>query len=562
MATLCRFCIFVDQAVPIKTFRLAPSLAGRSGLEIFLDSANKESPMRKICALEYLSMPKPKRAWFKFCSFFLNIPSAIGGFVKSIPSKLWVLLQKIGMWFSTFIDALRYGNFKTKISLLAWGAGCFAYGQIGRGLMFSLYEVAFILYMIFFGWQYLSRIALDKSKLVALNDIKSEYGGTGGKHYDNTFSILLYSLLTIIIILLTLVVIINSVKQAYDNQLSYAIAKRMATTRDDVNQLLNHKFHITILAFPSLTLVVFTVIPLLFMILVAFTDFHQTTMPPANLFTWVGFDNFKAVITGEATSGTLAQNAEKYAHTFWYILRWTLVWAVIATFSNLFGGMFVAILINKKGIRLKKLWRTCLVTVIAVPQFVSLLLVSKMFITDGGIINYLLQFRLGLEPVKWLNGSRTMAQFVIIMVNLWVGVPYTVLTCTGILMNIPSDLYEAAKIDGANPFKMFAKITFPYMMFVLGPSTITAFVSNINNFNIIFLLTNGTGASGQSAAAGLVTSAGDLDLLITWLYRMTVDKSDYDMASVIGILLFVVIAFFSLIAYSRIGSVKNEEDFQ
>ena len=127
-------------------------------------------------------------------------------------------------------------------------------------------------------------------------------------------------------------------------------------------------------------------------------------------------------------------------------------------------------------------------------------------------------------------------------------------------MNIPSDLYEAAKIDGANPIKTFTKITFPYMMFVLGPSMITSFTGNINNFNMIFLLTGGS--SGVSAQAGLVSSAGDLDLLITWLYKMTVDRSDYDMASVIGILLFIVIAFFSLIAYSRVGSVKNEEDFQ
>ena len=77
---------------------------------------------------------------------------------------------------------------------------------------------------------------------------------------------------------------------------------------------------------------------------------------------------------------------------------------------------------------------------------------------------------------------------------------------------------------------------------------------------MIYLLTGGS--SGVSAQAGLVSSAGDLDLLITWLYKMTVDRSDYDLASVIGILLFIVIAFFSLIAYSRVGSVKNEEDFQ
>ncbi len=510
--------------------------------------------MRRVSSLEYLSMTKPRRAWYKFYSFFLNIPSAIGRFFAAIPAKVWALLQKIGAWFSTFIDALRYGNLQTRLSAVIWGFGCFAYGQIGRGVLFAVYEVAFVLFMIFFGSVYLADFGTLGTKQMQTTD-----RGTPIGDYDDSFMILLCSILTIIVIAFTVVVFINSVKQAYDNQLSYAIAKRMRTMKDDINSFKNDKFHLTILAFPSLTLVVFTVLPLIFMILVAFTNYHRSTMPPKNLFTWVGFDNFKVMLTGEGM-GAMAQDARAYMHTFWYILEWTLIWAVIATFSNLFLGMFVAILINKKGIRLKKLWRTCLVTVIAVPQFISLLLVSKMFISDGGIINYLLKYVLGLEPVKWLDGSRTMAQFVIIIVNLWVGVPFTVLTCTGILMNIPSDLYEAAKIDGASPFKMFAKITFPYMMFVLGPSVITSFTGNINNFNIIFLLTGGK--SGVYASANLVSSAGDLDLLITWLYKMTVDTSDYDMASVIGILLFVVISFFSLIAYSRVGSVKNEEDFQ
>lgn len=510
--------------------------------------------MRKISALEYLAMPKFSRFWTKLWYSICAIPSAIAKFFKSIPAKLSVLFGKIGSWFSGVIDAFRYGNTATRLSAVVWGAGCFAYRQFGRGLLFILYEIAFVLYMIFFGGHYIGKLGTLGTIKMETND----YGVPIGD-YDNSFKILLYSMLTIVVILFTVVMFFMSVKQAYDNQISYSVAKRCATVKDDVAQLMNKKFHLTILAFPSLTLVVFTVVPLMFMILVAFTNFNRNTMPPANLFTWVGFSNFSTMLSGKGGTGSQAQDAAQYMHTFWYILRWTLVWAVLATVTNLFGGMLMAILINKKGIKLKKLWRTCLVTVIAVPQFISLLLVSKMFQTTGGIVNYLLGL-IGVEPVKWLDGSRTLAQFTVILVNMWVGIPHTVLTCTGILMNIPGDLYEAAKIDGANPGQMFFKITFPYMMFVLGPSLITTFVGNINNFNMIFLLTGGK--SGVSAQAGLVSSAGDLDLLITWLYKMTVDKSDYDMASVIGILLFVVIAFFSLIAYSRVGAVKNEEDFQ
>lgn len=507
--------------------------------------------MRQISSLEYLAMSKSMRLWYKFYSFILNIPFIIGGFFANIPKAIWRKLKKLGAWCTGVVDAVRYGNWKTRMSLLVWGFGSFAYRQIGRGIIYLVYEVIFILFISFFGAGYIS-------KLGSLGTVLQQRDEDGFVliQGDNSFEILLYSMLTLVIMLFTLVIMLKSLKDAYNNQLGHSVAMRSPTLKDDMGQLLNHKFHLTILSLPSLTLALFTIVPLLFMILVAFTNYNRNTLPPANLFTWVGFNNFASILTGNALGGT-AQDAGKWSYTFWYILGWTLEWAVIATVSNLFLGMILALIINKKSIKLKKFWRICLVTVIAVPQFISLLLVSKMF-RDNGIINTLIGY-MGIEPVKWLNGSTGLAKFVIILVNIWVGVPFTVLTCTGILMNIPDDLYEAAKIDGANPVKMFSKITLPYMMFVLGPSLITTFVGNINNFNIIFLLTGGQSGTMNSK---LAMSAGDVDLLITWLYKLTVDSSQYDMASVLGILIFVVVAFFSLFVYSRIGSVKNEEDFQ
>ena len=517
--------------------------------------------MRRISTLEYLAMPKLTRWWYKFISFLVNIPKAIGRFVCSIPRAIWRFCKKIGAWFSSIWEAVRYGNWKTRMSLLIWGFGCFAYNQIGRGVLYLGYEIIFVLFITFFGAQYLGKLGslgTVKSETIIIDDMEVFQLG------DNSFQILLYSMLTIVVLLFTVVLLVKSLQDGYSNQLGYSIAQRNAKMKDDMGQLMNHKFHLTILAFPSLTLAIFTIVPLMFMILVAFTNYNRNNMPPMNLFTWVGFDNFAQVLSGKAVGASGAQDAAKWSHTFWYILGWTLEWAVIATFSNLFLGMIMALIINKKSIKLKKFWRTCLVTVVAVPQFISLMLVNKMLKSDGGILNVLL-YQMGLmdinNPIKWLDGTTAMAKFTIIMVNIWVGVPFTVLTCTGILMNIPDDLYEAARIDGANPVKMFSKITLPYMMFVLGPSLITSFVGNINNFNIIFLLTGGsTGAA--SAALDLAIGAGDVDLLITWLYKLTVNESKYDVASVIGILIFIVVAFFSLIVYSRIGSVKNEEDFQ
>ena len=145
----------------------------------------------------------------------------------------------------------------------------------------------------------------------------------------------------------------------------------------------------------------------------------------------------------------------------------------------------------------------------------------------------------------------------VILINIWVGVPYLMLIATGILMNIPKDLYESAKIDGANSFQQYYKITLPYMLFVTGPYLLTSFIANMNNFNVIYLLTGGAPNSVY-----LTGGAGYTDLLITWLYKLTVDSSNYKLASCIGVLVFIVIAVISLIVYNLIPSTKNEEDFQ
>ena len=131
------------------------------------------------------------------------------------------------------------------------------------------------------------------------------------------------------------------------------------------------------------------------------------------------------------------------------------------------------------------------------------------------------------------------------------------LIVTGILMNIPADLYESANIDGASAWQQYSKITLPYMLFVTGPYLLTSFTGNMNNFNVIYLLTGG--APNVQEYYG---NAGKTDLLITWLFRLTTSDSDYKLAAVIGIMVFVVVAFLSLVVYNLIPSTKNEEEFQ
>ena len=219
----------------------------------------------------------------------------------------------------------------------------------------------------------------------------------------------------------------------------------------------------------------------------------------------------------------------------------------------------VAILINKKGIHFKKLWRGILVLTIAVPQFISLLYVSKLFDTNGVVNAMLLKLGFIDQAIRFWENT-TSARILVIVINIWVGIPYLMLVSTGILMNIPQDLYESSKIDGASVWQQYMKITLPYMLFVTGPYLLTQFIGNINNFNVIYLLT-----SGRPASPDLVTSGGSAtttDLLITWLFNITTGAtSNYKLAAVIAIMIFVVVAVLSLIVYNVIPSTRNEEDY-
>ena len=495
--------------------------------------------------LEYLKLSKPQKMLHDLGNKIKGIP---GGFVR--------LLKRIGLFFVSIFKKLvseckdiimtfKNGDWKTRLSFLVMGFGSCLRGQWGRGILFFLFQTVFNLYMFFPNAQLSGCYYLGK--LGTLGTVETQKINRRTVYGDNSFFILLYGVLTLFFILALIYTWRLNVRQ---NKLSEEILKsgrKLKSTKDDIASLLDEQFHKTMLALPVLGVTIFTILPIIFMILVAFTNFDSTHQPPNKLFTWVGWDNFHQLLSTDTTS---------YGGTFKEVLLWTLIWAFFATFLNYFLGMLVAIMINKKGIRLKKMWRTILVMTIAIPQFVSLLYVSKMFAADGLINTYLMKWHWISEPIPfWTQPG--WARFTVILINIWIGIPYLMLIATGILMNIPADLYESARIDGANAFQMYKKITLPYMLFVTGPYLLTSFTGNINNFNVIFLL-----SGGKPQSLELSGNAGYTDLLITWLYKMTVNDNNYKLAAVMGILVFVVLAVINLVAYNLIPSVKNEEDFQ
>ncbi len=432
------------------------------------------------------------------------------------------------------------GDWKTRLSYVVMGAGPLLRGQIAKGLAFLAAEILFILYMVQFGWQYVSKITTLGTVETQKVRRKTVYG-------DNSFLILLFGILTIILIAMLVIVWRMNVKENFLEEKRLKEGKALPSNQKTLRSLLDENFHITLLSVPVLGIFVFTVLPIIFMVCVAFTNYDKEHQSPTNLFTWVGLENFKNLFSF-GTNG--------FGSTFLTVLAWTLVWAFFATFIDYFLGLAVAMLINKKGIRFKKLWRTILVMTIAVPQFVSLLYITKMFATDGIVNGFLMSHGIVSSPVPFWTDP-TLAKVMIILVNIWIGIPYLMLISTGLLMNIPEDLYESAKIDGANPAQMFFHITLPYMLFVTGPFLLTQFTGNLNNFNVIYLLTQ-----GKPLSTSLTGNAGNTDLLVTWLYKMTVTDTNYKMAAVIGIMVFIVTAVVSLVVYNMLPSVKDEEGFQ
>lgn len=439
----------------------------------------------------------------------------------------------------------RRGDFFTKLSFIVFGMANLGHKQIVKGLIFLGLEVAYIAYMVTSGFHNLAMLTTlgTQEQGMVYNEAIGIYETVLG---DNSMLILLWGVVTCVI---TVAIIAVWVMQIFSGELARqteAAGKKPLTIVQDIHALFDSHIHRLLLAIPVAGLTIFTVMPLVYMILMAFTNYDQTHQPPGNLFTWVGLENFVTLISSSASLSS----------TFWPVLGWTAVWGFVATFSCYFGGMFLAMIINSKGIAGKKIWRTIFVTTMAIPSFISLLVVRTM-LGQQGIFNVLLQqwgFTTGplpfLDEVMWARGT-------VIVINLWIGIPATMLMVTGILMNIPAELYESSRIDGANPFVQFVSITFPYMWFVTTPYLISNLISNFNNFGVIFFLTN-----GSPSTLDYYKGAGKTDLLVTWLYKLTRDSKDYNLAATIGIIIFIISATFSLISYARSNALKNEEGFQ
>lgn len=467
----------------------------------------------------------------------------------------------IGNFFAEFGTAFARGDFFVKLSVLWMGAGYARRKQYVKAVIMTVLEIAVIVFTFKFSMQYVPKFGtlgtVQMEKVFNMKTMKSEFND-----YDHSFKILLFSLFSFVVWFAFFVVWIKNVVNVYKLQQLAEAGKHINTFKEDMHSYLEEKFHITLLTLPVLGIVIFTAIPILLLILVAFTNYDQQHMPPTALFTWTGFSNFISLFGGGGLTVT-------FGYAFVRVLGWTLVWAFFATFTTYIGGILLSLLLNSKKTRGVKLWRTLFIVTIAVPQFVSLLLVRNFF-SNGGIVNTICANigltgflrDIGLVSTSYIPflSAPGWAHVMIILINIWIGVPYQMLIATGVLMNLPADQLESARVDGAKPFQIFRKITMPYLLFVTGPTLVTDFVKNINNFNVIYLLTQDVYTTTNQAMAN--SQAKEVDLLVTWLFRLTQDYYNYKMASAIGIIVFIICAVFTLVAFNRMIKGDREGTYQ
>ncbi len=250
----------------------------------------------------------------------------------------------------------------------------------------------------------------------------------------------------------------------------------------------------------------------------------------------VGFKNFQTILTDSSIRAG-----------FLKIFVWNIVFAGLSVASTFILGMLLALLFNDDRLKGKSYYRALLVLPYAIPGFVTSLLWASMFNQDYGLVNSLTHL-----DVDWL-GNPWAAKAAILIANLWLGFPYMFLITTGALQSIPSDVREAAKIDGAGPARTLRSITMPLLLVAVGPLLIASFAFNFNNFSLVYLLTGGGPFDSDN------TSIGNTDLLITYAFRLAFSGTspDYGLAAAVSIIIFFIVAIMSYAGFRRTAALEE-----
>jgi arabinogalactan oligomer/maltooligosaccharide transport system permease protein len=292
---------------------------------------------------------------------------------------------------------------------------------------------------------------------------------------------------------------------------------------------------------PALISILFlTIFPLLFTVGLAFTDANLFTFNKGTI-SFIGLANFTELLTGG------------FKDVFFPVFGWNIIYAFACVITQFAMGLAVALLLNNPHMKESNLYRAVLILPWAIPGNLAILSFTGIFQTTGGTLNVWLGKLFGLAPIPWLQDPN-LAKVAVVLVNLWLGFPWFMTVCLGALQSIPTEMYEAADIDGANKWVKFARLTMPLLFRVAAPLLISSFATNFNGFNTALLLVNG----GPNRVGPY--QAGYTDILASVGYKLTVSLNRYGLSAALSCILFLLVAGISVLNMKLTGAFGQEEE--
>ncbi|KLE16928.1 sugar ABC transporter permease [Clostridium sp. C8] len=436
------------------------------------------------------------------------------------------------------------------LSVFLWGSGqFFICKQRLKGLIIFALQILMITIELFSGYwlEYFMGHVNDFSiRLHGGFFVKGFWGivtlgeKVGGKYGDHSTMLLINGVIAIFTLSLFVAIYIFNIRDAYITGKKIDETGEYVTSKEYFSKVKNRNFPYMILIPIGIAFLFVVIMPIIFSVLTAFLNYNRDHLPPGKLLDWVGISNFKKLFT-----------VPIWSKTFIKVLLWTIIWTLVSTLSSYFMGMLQAIFLNHKSVKFKRFFRTILILPWAIPQMISLLVFRNLLNGQFGPLNSLL-LNLGIisENIPFLSHPY-MAKVTVLVVNLWLGFPMFMVMMLGVFSNLDQSLYEAAYIDGAGKFQAFKKITLPLVFRATIPNLIMSMAANFNSFGAIYFLTQGGPINEK------MQFAGDTDILISWIYKLTLNQQMYDIAAVMSVLLFIIIGTVSYWNFRRTVSFKE-----
>ena len=416
-------------------------------------------------------------------------------------------------------------NRRLSAAMLIMGSSQIYKGHWVKGFAFLFLQVAFLLA--------LPQLVEALNGLISLGDVAQVRHGFKVIQGDHSIFMLVEGVIALILTLMFLWAYFINIKDAAN------LRHCNLSLSQQIKAIYDKNFPLIVLSPAFIASVAFILLPLVITVLVSFTNYSAPHhIPPRNLVDWVGFKNFISLF-----------QLKIWSNTFLGVASWTIAWAFLATLCTFGFGFILALALEKRNIKAKKAWRFVFILPYAIPAFVTLLM-FRLLLNGIGPLNSMLN-GLGFESIAFLSDP-ILAKVSVIAISMWVGSPYFMLLISGALTNIPQDLYEASEVDGASRFQQFREITFPMVMHQVAPSLVMTFAHNFNNFGAIYLLTGGGPINPE------YRFAGHTDILITWIYKLTLDFQQYHIASVISIVVFLFLSCIAIWQFRRMKSFKDD----